>query len=31
MKMKTLSFRDRFDTLLENRLSEVAGQRYKML
>jgi len=28
MKMETLSFRDKFDVLLEKRPSSVAGQRY---
>jgi len=31
MKFENLSFRDRFDILLEKRLSGVAGLRYIML
>ncbi len=31
MKLETLSFRDRFDILLEKRLSGVAELRYTML
>ena len=31
MKLETLSFRDKFDILLEKRLSGIAGLRYIML